>query len=55
MLDSEQEDLGFYSKALVIQLDDNTLLYPSADDEGNDAGSLHYSKEGDNNYILPVI
>lgn len=55
MLDSEQEDLGFYSKALVIQLDDNTLLYPSADDEGNDAGSIHYSKEGDNNYILPVI
>lgn len=55
MLDKEMEATGFYRRALVVQLDDGTLIYPSADDEGNDAGALHYQKKGDNEYILPVI
>lgn len=55
MDDEEQEATGFYHKALVIQLDDGTILFPSADDEGNDAGALYYQKKGDDNYVLPVI
>ncbi len=55
MVDEEVENTGFYHKALVIRLDDGTLLFPSADDEGNDAGAIHYMKEGDDEWILPVI
>lgn len=55
MLDQELDLTGFQSKCVVIGLDDGTLLYPSMDDEGNDAGAIHYQKEGDQNYILPVI
>ena len=54
MEDQEQEAHGWYSKCLVIQLDDGTLIYPSRDDEGNDAGALFFqTKEKDG--VLPVI
>ena len=36
----ECEDMGWYSRPIVIQLDDGTLLFPSQDDEGNDGGAL---------------
>jgi hypothetical protein len=55
MDDEEMEELGFYSRPLVLQLDDNTLIYSSKDDEGNDGGAIHYLKEGDNDSILPVF
>lgn len=55
MEDEEMETLGFYKRTLVLHLDDNTLIYPSMDDEGNDAGVIHYQKKGDDNYVLPVI
>ena len=50
MSDQEQEDHGWDHKSVVIQLDNNVLIYPSADDEGNDAGSIFTTKED-----LPVI
>ena len=40
MTDNEAEEQGWDSKAIQIQLDDNTWLTPSSDDEGNSAGSL---------------
>ena len=43
LLDGEQEDLGWYSKSLVIFFDDGSYMFPSADDEGNDAGALFTS------------
>jgi hypothetical protein len=55
MSDKEQENAGFYHKALVIELDDGTIFWPSSDDEGNDAGAIHYQKAGDEETILPVI
>jgi len=56
MDDEEMESVGFNShRPLVLQLDDGTLIYPSRDDEGNDGGAIHYQKENDNNYILPVF
>jgi hypothetical protein len=51
----ECEEIGWFSRPIVITLDDGTIIYPVADDEGNDGGSIHYSKQGDTNYIIPVI
>lgn len=49
----ERNDLGWYSRCVVIQLDDGNLIYPSRDDEGNGAGSLFTNNK--NNSVLPVI
>lgn len=50
---SEMEDLGWYNRCVVIVLDDGNIIYPSRDDEGNDAGSL-FTMNSDNP-TLPVI
>ena len=49
----EMEDLGWYSRCVVMILDDGNIIYPSKDDEGNDAGSM-FTMDKDNN-TLPVI
>jgi len=54
MDDQEVEDMDWYKSAVVIELDDGTLLFPSRDDEGNDAGSL-FGCKGDEFFIIPVI
>lgn len=36
----EASALDWSCRAVVIQLDNGTLLYPSSDDEGNDAGAM---------------
>lgn len=51
--DEEMENLGWYRKAVVIQLDDGNLIWPSADDEGNNAGALFTNNE--QQPVLPVI
>lgn len=55
MDDEEMQLTGFYHRPLVIQLDDGTIFYSSKDDEGNDAGAIHYEKDNDDNYVLPVF
>lgn len=40
MSQAEADDMGFYSRPIVLQLDDGNLIFPSADDEGNDGGAL---------------
>lgn len=40
LTEEEREDLGWYNRSVVIQLDDGTLIWPSQDDEGNGAGAL---------------
>jgi len=40
LTNDEQNDLGWYNKSLVIIFTDGTAIYPSADDEGNEAGAL---------------
>jgi hypothetical protein len=55
MSDEEQEAMGWYHKPLVIQLDDGTLLIPSADDEGNEAGALFGQDSEGEQLIFPVI
>jgi hypothetical protein len=53
MTADEQEEHGWYHSAIVIQLDDGTVIYPSQDDEGNDAGALFTTN--DDLPIIPVI
>ena len=40
MTKAEAESLGWYSRAVVLQLNDGNILFPSMDDEGNNAGAL---------------
>lgn len=51
----EKENAGFYRAALVIEFTDGTLLYPSADDEGNDAGALFGIGRNKKEFVIPVI
>ena len=53
MTPEEQKQLGWYSKALILLLDDGNMIFPSADDEGNGAGALFTNHETED--ILPVI
>jgi len=55
LTNEERDEMGWYSCPIIITLDDGTIIFPTADDEGNDAGAIHYQKTGDNNYIIPVI
>ena len=50
MTKKEVEDCGWFNAAVILKLDDGTMLYPMADDEGNNAGSLATTNED-----LPVI
>jgi len=40
MTEAERDQIGWYGRPIVILLDDGTALYPSRDDEGNDAGAI---------------
>jgi hypothetical protein len=40
LTEKEREGLGWSKRSLVLILDDGTYLWPSADDEGNNAGSF---------------
>lgn len=53
MTEEEVEHHGWNSAALIIILNDGTAIYPSADDEGNDAGALFTTSE--NIPVIPVI
>lgn len=39
----EMHNLGWTKSSIVLLLDDGNYLYPSADDEGNNAGALFTS------------
>ena len=47
------EQHGWYSRGVVITLDNGLSIYPSKDDEGNDAGAL-FTTDKDND-VLPVL
>lgn len=50
MSDAERDELGWNSRAIVIVFRDGSHIFPSRDDEGNDAGALFTGSEA-----LPVI
>jgi hypothetical protein len=52
----ESEAIGWYHQPIVIRLDDDTVLIPQMDDEGNDGGAVlvipgDKSKEDDVLYV----
>ena len=51
--DEERDAMGWYSSALVIFFTDGSHIFPSQDDEGNDAGALFTSFDDLN--TIPVI
>jgi hypothetical protein len=55
MTASEQEALGWENAAIVMELDNGTLIWPSADDEGNDAGALFGISRSGEELDFPVI
>lgn len=52
---AEVETLGWYQSAIVLHLDDGTVLWPSRDDEGNDAGALFGQGPKGEEQTWPVI
>ncbi|MBU3625905.1 hypothetical protein ICN48_06615 [Polynucleobacter sp. JS-Safj-400b-B2] len=53
LTEEEMNDLGWTQKCVVLHLDDGNIIFPSVDDEGNDAGALFTNnKECD---TFPVI
>ncbi len=40
MTKKEAEELGWDNRAIVIGLDNGTLIWPSMDEEGNNAGAI---------------
>lgn len=55
MFKAEQKIMGWDHKALIIQLDDGSVWFPSSDDEGNDAGALHGQTKTGDPLGFPVI
>lgn len=51
--EDELRSLYWGSTAIVLELDDGTLVFPSCDDEGNDAGALYTTNEDVS--IVPTI
>jgi hypothetical protein len=50
---SETGQLGIAHQPVCLQLDDGALLWPMADDEGNDAGAL-FIQTGTKTNTLPA-
>lgn len=53
MTNAEQKNHGWFCKPLVIFFTDGSFIYPSKDDEGNDAGALFASFK--DLQVIPVI
>ena len=53
MHEHEVNELGWFGAAVVLILDNGVALFPSSDDEGNDAGALFTTD--DKVTTLPVI
>ena len=53
--DDAEEHFGWYSRPVVMRLNDGTELIVSADDEGNNGGSLFYATDEEPNGVLPTL
>ena len=51
--DEEKELTGFFHSPPVMVLDNGDLVFPSADDEGNDGGALFGCGSIGDNFALP--
>jgi hypothetical protein len=55
MNEAEAEEWGWYKRPIIMVLDDDTQLIVSADDEGNDGGSLFYANDKERDGVLPTL
>jgi hypothetical protein len=55
LTDAEVENLGWYSASVVLLLDNGAMIFPSQDDEGNNAGALFGQGKKGEEITLPVI
>ncbi len=53
MTTEERNQMGWSRRPVVIELDNGHLVWPAADDEGNDAGVLNTTSE--HQPVLPVM
>lgn len=53
MSEAERDQLGWSRRAIVIVFQDGSYVFPSRDDEGNDAGALFTGNEAVP--VIPVI
>ena len=51
----EMKGMGWHRKSIVLELSDGSLLFPSKDDEGNDAGALFGQSPDNKSLTFPVI
>ena len=49
------EDFGWYKRPVVMVLNDGTEIVISADDEGNDGGSIFYASKEELDGVLPTL
>ena len=49
------EDIGWYQRGLMLQLDDDTYVYVQQDDEGNGPGALLLIDPRGGEHILPTL
>jgi hypothetical protein len=55
MTKSECDNMGWYNRPVVIQFTDGTLIFPSADDEGNDGGAMFGQDPKGKDITMPVL
>ena len=55
MTEKEADASGWDNSSVVLFLDDGSHLFPSMDDEGNNAGALFGATSDDKNFTLPAI
>lgn len=55
MSDEEAQHMGWAHRPVVMQLDDGSLLWASADDEGNDAGALFGQSSTGESITYPLL
>tara|TARA_Y100000114_G_C11581390_1_gene241222 strand:+ start:262 stop:513 length:252 start_codon:yes stop_codon:yes gene_type:complete len=51
----EAEHMDWYSRPLVLELSDGSLILPSCDDEGNNGGALFGQSKDFKDWTFPVI
>ena len=47
--------IGWSKRPLLIVLDNDSILYSQADDEGNDGGALYIDNGSEHGNTLPVL
>ena len=55
LTNQETQDMGWENSALVLVLNDGSLIFPSTDDEGNNAGALFGQTRKGDSFEAPII